>query len=97
VIAYVVPAAPAKPVYWHVGFLLFLHIRFISQERAEIVAMVTWSLLGLLLAFGSYRWTAFYLAGGGERERKEREKKGGGKERKRRGKVQNVALQLGVQ
>jgi hypothetical protein len=48
-------------------------------------------------AFGSYRWTAFYLAGGGERGRKEREKKGGGKERKRRGKVQNVALQLGVQ
>jgi hypothetical protein len=39
-------------------------------------------------AFGPYRWTAFYLDGGGERERKEREKKGGGKERKRRGKVQ---------
>jgi hypothetical protein len=41
-------------------------------------------------------WTAFYLARGGERERKGREKKGGGKERKRRGKVQNAALQLGV-
>jgi len=46
-------------------------------------------------AFGPYRWTAFYLDGGGEREkrkRKERRRKG----KKKEGESSNAALQLGV-